>query len=276
MGLLDRLARVAGKLLAFLRRDFIEASSYKLNFVYTLGGIVFSSATFYFVGRLVPGGSASLAPYGGDYFSFAVVGVAFSGLLGIFQEGPAGMIRSAQVAGTMEALLVTQTSVPQILFGSTLYSFLFAAVRTFIHLSVALLLFGLKLGTVSVPALLAVLVMTSICYLSIGILSACFVLIFKVGNPVGWIFSSISGFLGGMIFPVSVLPPWIRWISPLLPFTHSLEGLRRSMLASASFGEVLPSIAALGAFSAVLLPAGLLLFRIALRKAKRDGTLTQF
>ncbi len=276
MSLLDRLTRGLRKLLAFLRRDFIEASSYKLNFIYTLGGIVFSSATVYFVGRLVPGGAASLAPYGGDYFSFAVVGVAFSGLLGIFQEGPAGMIRSAQVAGTLEALLVTQTSVPQILFGSTLYSFLFAAVRTIIHLSVALFLFGLKLGTVNVPAVIAVLVMTSICYLSIGILSACFVLIFKMGNPVSWIFSSISGFLGGMIFPVSVLPPWIRWISPFLPFTHSLEGLRRSMLASASFGEVLPSIAALGAFSAVLLPAGLILFRIALRKAKRDGTLTQF
>jgi len=276
MNALDRLIRGAGKLLAFLRRDFIEASSYKLNFVYTLGGIVFSSATFYFVGRLVPGGSASLAPYGGDYFSFAVVGVAFSGLLGIFQEGPAGMIRSAQVAGTLEALLVTQTSVPTILVGSSLYSFLFAALRTIIHLAVALVLFGLKLGTVNVPAALAILVMTAVCYLSIGILSACFVLVFKMGNPVGWIFSSVSGFLGGMIFPVSVLPSWIRWVSPLLPFTHSLEGLRRSLLTSASFGDVLPSIAALGAFSAVLLPAGLILFRFALRKAKRDGTLTQF
>ncbi len=276
MGRLDRMLRGGSKLLAFVRRDFIEASSYKLNFIYTLGGIVFSSATFYFVGRLVPGGEASLAPYGGDYFSFAVVGVAFSSLLGIFQEGPSGMIRSAQVAGTMEALLVTQTSMPSILFGSTLYSFLFAAVRTIVHFAVALLLFGLKLGTVNVPAALAVLVMTSVCYLSLGILSACFVLVFKLGNPVGWIFSGVSGFLGGMIFPVSVLPPWIRWLSPFLPFTHSLEGLRRSLLASASFGEVLPSIAALGAFSAVLMPAGLILFRVALRKAKRDGSLTQF
>lgn len=276
MSRLRRFARAADKLLAFVRRDFVEASSYKLNFAYTLGGIVFSSATFYFVGRLIPGGSASLAPYGGDYFSFAVIGVAFSGLLGIFQDGPAGMIRSAQVAGTLEALLVTQTSVPTILLGSSLYSFIFAAARTGVHFAVALLLFGLKLGTVNVPGVLAVLVLTSICYLSIGILSACFVLIFKVGNPVGWIFSSVSGFLGGMIFPVSVMPAWIRWISPFLPFTHSLEGLRRSLLASASFRDILPSVAALGAFSAVLLPAGLILFRFALSKAKRDGTLTQF
>ncbi len=276
MNAVERLARGADKLRAFLRRDFIEASSYKLNFVYTLGGIVFSSATFYFVGRLVPSGSVSLAPYGGDYFAFAVIGAAFSGLLGIFQEGPAGMIRSAQVSGTLEALLVTQTSVPTILFGSTLYSFLFAAARTIVHLGVAVALFGLKFGAVNALAVFAVFVLTSVCYLSIGILSACFVLIFKVGNPVGWVFSSVSGFLGGMIFPVSVLPAWIRWISPFLPFTHSLEGLRRSLLASASFKEVLPSIAALGAFSVVLLPAGLVLFRIALRKAKRDGTLTQF
>jgi hypothetical protein len=105
-------AGFAAKLLAFLRRDFLEALTYRFTFVSSLAGILVSSATFYFVAKLVPPGARSLEAYGGDYFSFAVVGIAFSSLLGIFQEGLPSVIRGAQVAGTLEALLVTRTSVP--------------------------------------------------------------------------------------------------------------------------------------------------------------------
>lgn len=261
---------------SFLRRDFLEAASYKLSFIYSLFGIFFSSATFYFIAKMVSPGTRSLGPYGGDYFSFAIVGLAFSGLLGIFQEGLPSVIRNAQVSGTLEALLVTRTSMPTILFGSSLYSLIFAFLRTLMHLAMALAVFGMKLGRVNGPALACVLVLTAVCFLSLGILSASFTLVYKLGNPIGWIFGSVSGLLGGMLFPISVLPPWIRWASYALPVTHSLEGLRLSLLGSASFGRVLPNIAALAVFSVVLLPISIRIFRLAIIKAKRDGTLTHY
>jgi len=261
---------------AFLRRDLLDASSYKLSFIFSVAGILFSSATFYFISRLITPGTASLAEYGGNYFSFAMIGVAFSGLLGIFQEGLPQVVRGAQVSGTLEALLVTRTSMPVILFGSSLYSLLFALLRTGVHLGLAAALFGMKLGTVNVPALLIVLVLTAACFLSLGMLSASFLLVFKLGNPVSWLFGSVSGLLGGILFPVAVLPPWLRGISVFLPVTHALEGLRLSLLSSVPFARVLPSIAALSVFAAVLLPLGFWTFRIALRKAKKDGTLTHY
>lgn len=264
------------KLGAFVRRDLAEAASYKLSFVFSLFGILFSSATFFFISRLIAPGAVSLAGYGGDYFSFAMIGIAFSGLLGIFQEGLPQVVRGAQVSGTFEALLVTRTSMPVILFGSSLYGLLFALLRTAVHLGLAMAVFGMRLGAVNVPALLLVLVLTAACFLSLGMLSASFTLVYKLGNPVSWLFGSVSGLLGGMLFPVSVLPAWLRPLSSVLPVTHSLEGLRLSLLASAPLGRVLPSIAALAAFSAVLLPLGFWTFRLALRKAKKDGTLTQY
>ena len=136
----------AAVMAAFLRRDFREALTYKFSFVSSVTGILLSSATFYFVAKLVPPGTPSLGPFGGDYFSFAVVGVAFAGLLGMFQEGLAAVVRSAQLSGTLEALLVTPVPVPVILFGSSLYSLLFQVVRTALHLGVALAFFGLALG----------------------------------------------------------------------------------------------------------------------------------
>jgi ABC-2 type transport system permease protein len=269
-------AGLVRKLGAFLRRDVIEAASYKFSFIFSVIGILFSSATFYFISRLIAPGTVSLAAYGGDYFSFAMVGIAFSGLLGIFQEGLPQVVRSAQVSGTLEALLVTRTPMPVILFGSSLYSLVFALLRTAVHLALAVGVFGMRIGSVNVPALLLVLFLTSACFLSLGMLSASFTLVYKLGNPISWLLGSVSGLLGGMLFPVAVLPPWLRGASFFLPVTHALEGLRLSLLSSATFARVLPSIAALAVFAAVLLPLGFWTFRFALRKAKRDGTLTHY
>jgi ABC-2 type transport system permease protein len=129
---------------------------------------------------------------------------------------------------------------------------------------------------VNIPGLVCVFLLTAACFISLGILSASFILVYKMGNPISWIFGSVSGLLGGVLFPVSVLPPWVRWLSYLLPVTHSLEGVRRSLLASVHFSQILPSIGALAAFSGALMPLSLIVFRLALRKAKKDGTLTQF
>lgn len=265
-----------GRLYAFLRRDFREALTYKFSFVSSFVGILLSSATFYFVAKLVPPGTPSLGPFGGDYFSFAVVGVAFSSLLGMFQEGLSAVVRSAQVSGTLEALLVTPASIPTVLFGSSLYSLILQVFRTILHLGVALAFFGMTLGRVNVPGVISVGVLTVLCFLGVGILSASFILVYKTGNPFGWILGTVSGLLGGVVFPVALLPPWIRWVSSLLPVTYALDGMRKCLLASAGFAEVLPDIAALAVFNIILLPASLIAFRLAVRKAKRDGTLSHF
>ncbi len=265
-----------GVIPAFLRRDLREALTYKFSFVSSVTGILLSSATFYFVAKLVPGGAPSLGPFGGDYFSFAVVGVAFAGLLGMFQEGLSAVVRGAQVSGTLEALLVTPVPIPVILFGSSLYSLVFQVVRAALHLGVAAAFFGLAFGRVNVVGVLAVGGLTVLCFLSVGVLSASFVLVYKVGNPFSWVLGTVSGLLGGVVFPISLLPPWIRWVSSLLPVTYALDGMRRSLLASAPLAEVLPDIAALAIFDAVLLPLSLVAFRLAVRKAKRDGTLSHY
>lgn len=267
---------VLGQLAAFVRRDFREALTYKFSFVSSLASILLSSATFYFVAKLVPPGSPALGPFGGDYFSFAVVGFAFSGLLATVQSGLPAVVRAAQVSGTLEAVLVTPASLPTVLFGSSLYAFLFQTVRTLLHLGVALAVFGLSFGRINLVGVILVGLLTGLSFLGVGLLSASFILVYKTGNPFGWVFGTVSGLLGGVVFPISLLPPWIRWVSHLLPVTYALSGMRKSLLASASFAEVVPDIAALAAFSAVLLPAGLLVFRKALRKAKKDGTLSHY
>lgn len=265
------------KIFVFLKRDFLLEASYKFSFLSTFFGIFISSATFFFISKLVPRtGGSSLAPYGGDFFSFVIVGVAFSGLLGLFQTGLPGIIRSAQTTGTLEALLVTQTDIVTILVGSSLYSLFYSLVRTAFHLALAVFAFGMKLGHINWIGVVSVFFLTSLCFLSIGILSASFILVYKMGNPLSWVFGSLSGLFGGVLFPITLLPGWLRWLSYLLPITYSLEGLRLSLLSSASLSRILPNILALLGFSAVLFPVSLLTFRAALKKAKKDGTLMHY
>jgi hypothetical protein len=52
--------------------------------------------------------------------------------------------------------------------------------------------------------------------------------------------------------------------------------MRLAMLMGASWRELAPDILMLALFAAVLLPFSLMIFRRAVRHARRDGTLTQY
>jgi len=64
--------------------------------------------TFYFIAKLF-GRAATpyLESYGGDYFSFVLIGIAFSDYLGVGLTSFAGIIREGQMLGTLEAMLIT-------------------------------------------------------------------------------------------------------------------------------------------------------------------------
>lgn len=265
------------KLYAFLKRDFLNAASYKFAFVSSFMGIFFTSTTLFFISKLMSGSQPEvLNPYGGDYFSFAIIGVAFFGLLGILQEGLPGVIRNAQTTGILESLLVTPTRISTILLGSSIYSLGFTTLQTVFQLAVAIILFGMKMGEINWVGVALIFFFTAVSYVSLGILSASFILVYKMGNPISWVFGGLAGLFGGVFFPIAVLPDWIRWISYALPITYSLEGMRRSLLTSAGLHEILPSILALAIFGGILLPVSLLVFKSAITKARRDGTLTHY
>ena len=79
-----------------------------------------------------------------------------------------------------------------------------------------------------------------------------------------------------MIFPSKLLPHGIQWISGWLPMSWSLQVVRGALLKGQSFGELAGPIGRLAILTAVLVPAGLLGARVAIRKAKREGSLVQY
>jgi ABC-2 type transport system permease protein len=259
------------------RRDLAVARSYRAAFAVEIFQALFGSAGFYFLSRFVesPKLERSL-PSGANYFSFALVGIAFFDYLSVGLSTFDASLEEARQNGTLENLLVTQTSLPVILAGSSLYPFVLMSLRTAIYIGWGAVLFGFPLQGANWLGALLVLGASVVALSGLGILSASYLLIFKRGNPVNWAILGLSSVLGGMMYPISVLPVWLQRVARLIPITYSLEGMRAAILGHASTRGLLPPIAELLLFAAILLPVSFAIFSWALRRTKVTGTLAHF
>jgi ABC-2 type transport system permease protein len=265
------------KLLEFLRRDFLDLVSYRFRLFLNLGGLFVGVFFLFFIGRTFSGGfSEYLVRYGNDYFAFALLGLAVSSFVSTGLYSLAEQVRDAQVQGTLEALLVTPTSANMILFGNSLWSFVESFLESILYLGIAIVIIGLRISIPQAALILLILALTFLCFLSLGMISAAFIMAYKQGNPVNLVFGASSYFLGGLLFPVEVLPIPLQRISFFLPITHASRAVREILLVPGNQGEWLPTLSFLALFALVLGPVGLILLRLAISKAKREGSLVQF
>jgi ABC-2 type transport system permease protein len=262
---------------AFLKRDLSQAISYRLSFLLQMVGIFFSVATFYFLSRLLGGAMApQLEAYGGDYFSFVLIGLAFMGYMGLSMSSFADSIREGQMMGTLEIMLLSPTRLSAILFSSSLWPYLLTTLRVVVYFVIGALVFGVNMSQANLAAALIALILSITSFSSIGILSAALVLLLKKGDPVAWLFGSVSSLLAGVYYPISVLPAWLEPLSRILPLTYALDAMRLAMLKGYSIFELHFDILVLLGFTAVLTPLAFLVFRMALKRAKMEGSLIQY
>jgi ABC-2 type transport system permease protein len=263
------------KIAAFFARDFAIARGYRGALLLELLEALFGVATFYYLSRFVESPElARVLPAGTSYFAFALVGFAFFDYLSVSLTAFDTSIEEARQNRTLEALLVTQTPLPVILAGSAVYPFAALALRTGVYLAWGALLFGFAPRAANWPGAVAILLASILAFAGLGIISASYSILFKRGNPAKWIVLGVSGLVGGMMYPVSVLPAPLRILGRLIPVTYSLEGMRAALLAGAGWYQLWPSIAALLIFAAILIPLSFILFAWALRRTKITGTLT--
>ena len=173
---------------------------------------------------------SSALPAGSNYFAFALVGFAFFDYLSVSFTAFDSSIEEARQNRTLEALLVTQTPLPVILAGSAVYPFTALALRTCVYLAWGALLFGFTPRAANWLGAVAILLASILAFAGLGIISAGYSILFKRGNPAKWLVLGISGLVGGMMYPISVLPGPLRFLARLIPVTYSLEGMRAALL----------------------------------------------
>jgi len=265
------------KVFAFIKRDFTTIKSYRFAFLLNLFSIIMGIATFYFLSRLFgEKGSEILHNFGGRYFPFVLIGIALSNFLltalNIFSRS----IMDERAMGTLETIVATPTREGVIFLGLSLWNFFLASLMVVVYMTIGVLIFKFDLSRINILSSAVTLFLATIAFSSLGILSSSFIMIFKRGNPINWLFSSVSVLAGGVYFPVEILPNWLQIISKFVPLTYALNALRKSIIQGENIFELNEEITFLFIFAIVLLPISIISFRFALRWVKRNGSLIHY
>ena len=248
------------------------ATSYRLAF---LSDIVFGAVSliiYYYISRTFQDvGTASLkgAP---SYFAFAAVGVSIAIVIQGTSVGVATRVRTEQLTGTLEALLVQPVKVVELAFGLAGYQLLFSLFRSGLYLSIAGLL-GADYSDADWAGVAVTLLATAVALISLGIAVGALVFVVKRAEAFTGLVVFSLVLVGGAYFPLSVFPGWLEAIASVTPTRFAFEGVRSALFQG---GEWAGSALTLALLSTASLPLAVIFFGRGLRFAQRRGTLNQY
>lgn len=263
---------IAPRVGAIARRDMTLRLAYPFQQIMVLWGVAVSVFMFFFIGKLV-GNSPSLTGLEGGYFAYAVIGMTVMGVSFSVVEVFKSSVQTEQRSGTLEILLAGPTPLTVLLGGALIVPLAFAAVQALAYAAFGWALAPSVLGPLAWIRAAPVLVLIVAAFAAIGLWSAAFVIVAQRGDPFGGLFVQASNLVAGALFPVAVLPEWLQVIAHLLPTFYGFEALRALMLGGASYTDVWGDVVILFLFDIALGAVGIVLFRRALRFARRMGAL---
>jgi ABC-2 type transport system permease protein len=250
---------------------------FKLSFVFSYVSMFVSIAIFYFINLFV-----GEVPGYGNYFTFVLIGLAINQFTQITLTTYLQTMHTLYWSNWLEILLTSPTRTNTFFTAVMIWNYLYSSVGVAFYFLVGIIVFGATFtftSTAWVAILLLVLLVISLS--GIGLISASMFLLANAKGsvePIGWVISTISGLVAGVYFPPEFLPKWVQSISWLLPQTYAIDAIRKILLQGDDFFDsyIQLTIVYLIVFSIILIPLGLWMFRLGIRKAEREGTLARW
>lgn len=169
------------------------------------------------------------------------------------------------------------------LFGRGVARLIIGTISVLITVGFGMIAFKLpiRLAAVDWPLLLASFVLGVAALAALGLIIGAWTMtmarhFWSVGEAV----SGAMYLFTGAIFPIDILPAWLRWIGFIFPVTYWLEAARRALLGAGAAGfktfAAFSNAALLGvlaAFTVALLVSSTFFYRWALHNSKEKGLL---
>jgi len=160
------------------------------------------------------------------------------------------------------------------LFGMGLFAIVYGIIRAILLFGVVALFFDLNLASADYLAAIVVLLVGSVSFIGIGMMTAVLPLISpEKGTQLGFMAQGILLVISGVYYPVSVLPEWMQFLSIFSPATYALDGLRDAIIEGDGLSKMGDELWPLVLIGAVTIPLGLWVFRVGEKYAKRHGKL---
>jgi len=266
------------KIYAFIMRDFKTWLTYRLWLMLDVAGTLFNIAAYFFFSKIATEQMLAQAGYLGGYFTFAVVGIAFQEYVSFSFNGVIRSIRDEQVRGTMETVLST-TTVAIFLTGSSAFRFIESTIFLLASMAVGI---GLGATFTGDPAALLstmlILLLLVASHLPIGILGAAASMKTKLGDPVAQIFAWLTQLLSGILYPLNIIPEWLRPFTLFTPLTYSLDAARRCLINGNNLlhPAVYSNVFYLLLYIAAAFPVSLYVFKRSFESVRKEGELGHY
>jgi ABC-2 type transport system permease protein len=264
-------AQYAGAVAATMKRDAHIFVSYRLRVISQVVAMLFSLTIFYYVGKLVPPGA--IGPHG-RYFSFAVVGIVTTAVL-TSALGSAQIVRMELMQGNFERILISPLGPVWGVIAVAAFPIAYSTVFAGAMLALAALLFGVPLHVGGIPAALGIGVLGALSLACIGLLFVAALIAFKSSLGATWVIAGLS-LLGGAYFPLRLFPGWVRWTSDVQPYTPTVDLLRHVLTGTRPAEAIWLELLKLIAFTVALMPVCVGVLWLAVKVARRRGTIMEF
>lgn len=176
--------------------------------------------------------------------------------------------------GTIEYTFMAPISRIAHIAGISLFSVVYGVLRTLITLAVLTVFFHLDLSNANLGAALLVVAVSSFSFVGFGTMAAVLPLMSpEKGTQITGIIEGIMLMVSGVYYETSVLPNWMQYVSTVSPATYTLRGMRRALIEGAGVSQLSDCLLPLVVMGIVLLPVGVLIFKLGERHCKRTGKL---
>ncbi len=211
-----------------------------------------------------------------DYISYIVMGTVMWMWLNMTLWDIGFHLREEQMRGTLESNWLCPVPRLLMMMGASLAKLSTSFIFLILTVIEFRLVFGVSLVRGNVPLLLAVVLLTMPSIYGIGVMFASLVIRFREANAMVFLVRGLVSVFCGITYPLAVLPVWMHGVAQFIPITYAIRDTRAAALSNASFAQVAPDLAKLGAFAVVLPVLGCLAFAYTERRARRTGSLAQY
>jgi ABC-2 type transport system permease protein len=249
--------------------------TYKFAYSTTIINMIFTVVYLILFGTMFKSADIpSLAPYGGDFIAFALVGSMGWSLLWNVTNSVSFSLRNEMLMGTLESILITPTNVYTIMLSYIIFGSIFGLLSMLILFLLGFYGFGVIVFSTANIYTIIIFGISIIMMAGLGMIFGGLTLKYKnIGQTIPLI-QGIAMFFCSVYFPISILPESLQSFAKVIPFYYSIEGMRVSLTADGLTSELLYYITILTALAIIFTILGFILLQRGLNKAKKDGSLS--
>ena len=266
-----RVLGIAGIMLAAFAQTWREHNRFRIVWAARMVTTFLFLAPILLMSRAY--GSEGFAASGGgqDFVTFAAVGLVVINAATRPMSATMGYLSHANSVGILPALWTTPAPRWALCLGASLAALVDALVEGGLIIVLAFLIFGPSTQSVSLLAVVP---------LAFGLAT-----FWGLGLVFGSVFLAtrswaaenvVTGLLlalAGTVFPITILPWSVRWLSYAFPHTYVLDALRHLVLGTPTIVPLPVDLAVAGVSAVLAVLGGVVMFRRADRLAARRGVI---